>query len=425
MTILLGSIADDYTGASDLANTLTKNGLRTVQTVGIPDPSLALPDVDAVVVSLKIRSVAAKDAVAAALEAESWLRGRGAGHVLYKICSTFDSTDLGNIGPVTEALLSVSGGDIALVTPAFPETGRTVYLGHLFVNGQPLDESPLKDHPLNPMRDANLARVLTRQSRGKVGLVDMPTVTGGADAVRARLERLRAEGAAAAIADAVFERDLETLGEAALEMPVSTGASGLGLGLARALLRSGRASASDGENDVIRPVGGLAAVVAGSCSAATLKQLDAAERHMPVLRLDTEKLLAGSDEISAAIAWAGERIAEGPVAIAASAAPEVVSRLQARYGREASGHAVETATAAIAVELVERGVRRLVVAGGETSGATVDRLGIPAFLIGPEIAPGVPLLRTIGAGGNDMLLALKSGNFGGEDFFATALSMMR
>ncbi|MFQ6163154.1 3-oxo-tetronate kinase [Sinorhizobium meliloti] len=425
MTILLGSIADDYTGASDLANTLTKNGLRTVQTVGIPDPSLALPDVDAVVVSLKIRSVAAEEAVAAALAAESWLRGRGAAHVLYKICSTFDSTDLGNIGPVTEALLSVSGGDIALVTPAFPETGRTVYLGHLFVNGQPLDESPLKDHPLNPMRDANLVRVLTRQSRGKAGLIDLPTVTRGADAVKARLDRLRAEGAAAAIADAVFERDLETLGEAALEMPVSTGASGLGLGLARALLRSGRASASDGESDAIRPVGGLAAVVAGSCSAATLKQLDAAERHMPVLRLDTEKLLAGSDEISAAVAWAGERIAQGPVAIAASAAPEVVSRLQARYGREASGHAIETATAAIAGELVERGVRRLVVAGGETSGATVDRLGIPAFLIGPEIAPGVPVLRTIGTAGNDMLLALKSGNFGGEDFFATALSMMR
>lgn len=425
MTILLGSIADDYTGASDLANTLTKNGLRTVQTVGIPDPSLALPDVDAVVVSLKIRSVAAEEAVAAALAAESWLRGRGAAHVLYKICSTFDSTDLGNIGPVTEALLSVSGGDIALVTPAFPETGRTVYLGHLFVNGQPLDESPLKDHPLNPMRDANLVRVLTRQSRGKAGLIDLPTVTRGADAVKARLDRLRAEGAAAAIADAVFERDLETLGEAALEMPVSTGASGLGLGLARALLRSGRASASDGESDAIRPVGGLAAVVAGSCSAATLKQLDAAERHMPVLRLDTEKLLAGSDEISAAVAWAGERIAQGPVAIAASAAPEVVSRLQARYGREASGHAIETATAAIAGELVERGVRRLVVAGGETSGATVDRLGIPAFLIGPEIAPGVPVLRTIGTAGNDMLLALKSGNFGSEDFFATALSMMR
>lgn len=426
MTILLGAIADDYTGASDLANTLTKNGLRTVQTVGIPDPSLALPDVDAVVISLKIRSVAAEEAVAAALKAESWLRGRGAAHVLYKICSTFDSTDLGNIGPVTEALLSVSAGDIALVTPAFPETGRTVYLGHLFVNGQPLDESPLKDHPLNPMRDANLIRVLARQSRNRSGLVDLPTVAAGTDAVKARLGALRAEGVAAAIADAVFESDLETLGHVALEMPVSTGASGLGLGLARALVSSGRASANTGANDPIRPaVGGLAAVLAGSCSAATLKQLEAAERHMPVLRLDTEKLLAGQDEISAAIAWAGERIATGPVAIAASAAPDVVSRLQARYGREASGHAIETATAAIAGELVERGVRRLVVAGGETSGATVDRLAIPAFLIGPEIAPGVPLLRTIGTAGNDMLLALKSGNFGCEDFFATALSMMR
>ncbi|MDX0403620.1 four-carbon acid sugar kinase family protein [Sinorhizobium medicae] len=426
MTILLGSIADDYTGASDLANTLTKNGLRTVQTVGIPDPSLALPDVDAVVISLKIRSVAAEEAVAAALKAESWLRGRGAIHVLYKICSTFDSTDLGNIGPVTEALLSVSSGDIALVTPAFPETGRTVYLGHLFVNGQPLDESPLKDHPLNPMGDANLVRVLARQSRNRSGLVDLPAVAAGTDAVKARLGALRGEGVAAAIADAVFERDLETLGRVALEMPVSTGASGIGLGLARALVSSGRASANTGANDAIRPpVGGLAAVLAGSCSVATLKQLEAAERHMPVLRLDTEKLLAGQDEISAAIAWAGERIADGPVAIAASAAPDVVSRLQARYGREASGHAIETATAAIAGELVERGVRRLVVAGGETSGATVDRLAIPAFLIGPEIAPGVPLLRTIGSAGNDMLLALKSGNFGGEDFFATALSMMR
>ncbi|WP_027998465.1 3-oxo-tetronate kinase [Sinorhizobium arboris] len=425
MTILLGSIADDYTGASDLANTLTKNGLRTVQTVGIPDPALALPDADAVVVSLKIRSAPAGEAVAAALDAESWLRGRGAAHVMYKICSTFDSTDRGNIGPVTEALLSVSGGSIALVTPAFPETGRTVYLGHLFVNGQPLDESPLKDHPLNPMRDANLARVLARQSRGTVGLVDLATVAAGPDAVKARLDGLSGEGVAAAIADAVFEGDLETLGRIALAMPVSTGASGLGLGLARALVRSGRASAGAGAEPVTRPVGGLAAVVAGSCSAATLKQIAAAESRMPVLRIDTEKLLGGSDEISAAVAWAGERIAEGPVVIAASATPETVSRLQARFGREASGHAIETATATISSELVRRGVRRLVVAGGETSGATVDRLGIPAFLIGPEIAPGVPLLRTIGTAGEDMLLALKSGNFGGEDFFATALSAMR
>ncbi|WP_028746659.1 3-oxo-tetronate kinase [Rhizobium mesoamericanum] len=423
MPILLGAIADDYTGASDLANTLTKNGLRTVQTVGIPDPSLALPEVDAVVVSLKIRSVAADEAIAAAGKAERWLRDRAAAHVLYKICSTFDSTDQGNIGPVTESLAQAAVGSPVLVTPAFPETGRTVYFGHLFVNGQPLNESPLKDHPLNPMHDANLVRVMARQSRGRVGLVDLATVSAGASAVRARLEALGADGVTTVIADAVFERDLETLGEVALGTPVSTGASGLGLGLARALVRSGRAVMPTGTSDA-QPVGGLAACVAGSCSVATLKQIEVAERSMPVLRLDTERLLAGSDEVSAAIAWAGERIAAGPVIVAASSAPDVVSRLQTLYGSEASGHAIETATATIASELVARGVKRLVVAGGETSGATVDRLAIPAFLIGREIAPGVPVLRTVGNAQGDMLLALKSGNFGGEDFFAAALEMM-
>ncbi|MGO8073219.1 3-oxo-tetronate kinase [Rhizobium leguminosarum] len=425
MAILLGSIADDYTGASDLANTLTKNGLRTVQTVGIPDPSLALPDVDAVVISLKIRSVPASDAVAAAASAERWLRQRGAGHVLYKICSTFDSTDAGNIGPVTDALSDAAGGGIVLVTPAFPETGRTVYLGHLFVGGQPLNESPLKDHPLNPMYDANLVRVLTRQSRNAVGLIDLTTIAAGPGAVKARLDAMRTAGVTTVIADAIFERDLETLGEVALETPVSTGASGLGLGLARALVRSGRISTGGATTtDAIRPVGGFSAIVAGSCSKATLHQLDVAERSMPVLRLDPERLLAGPDEIAAAISWAGDRISAGPVVVAASAAPETVSRLQSLYGREASGHAIETATSIITAELVERGVRRLVVAGGETSGAAVDRLAIPAFLIGPEIAPGVPVLRTVGNAQGDMLLALKSGNFGGEDFFTAALAMM-
>ncbi|MBY3181781.1 four-carbon acid sugar kinase family protein [Rhizobium laguerreae] len=426
MAIFLGSIADDYTGASDLANTLTKNGLRTVQTVGIPDPALALPDVDAVVVSLKIRSVPASDAVTAATSAERWLRQRGAGHVLYKICSTFDSTDAGNIGPVAEALSEAAGGGVVLVTPAFPETGRTVYFGHLFVGGQPLNESPLKDHPLNPMHDANLVRVLTRQSRNAVGLIDLTCIAGGAGAVKARLDTLSKAGVTAVIADAIFERDLETLGEIALETPVSTGASGLGLGLARALVRSGRISSGGATTaDAIRPVGGLSAIVAGSCSKATLHQLDVAERSMPVLRLDPERLLAGPDEIAAAISWAGDRISAGPVVIAASAAPETVSRLQSLHGREASGHAIETATSIITAELVERGVRRLVIAGGETSGAAVDRLAIPAFLIGPEIAPGVPVLRTIGNAQGDMLLALKSGNFGGEDFFTAALAVMR
>ncbi len=425
MAILLGSIADDYTGASDLANTLTKSGLRTIQTVGIPDASLALPDVDAVVVALKIRSVAAAEAVSGASEAYRWLRKQDVKHVLYKICSTFDSTDAGNIGPVTDALRDMAGGGTVLVTPAFPETGRTVYFGHLFVNGQPLNESPLKDHPLNPMHDANLVRVMARQSRGTVGLIDLATVAAGPAAVTARLDSLHAQGFTAAIADAIFEHDLEALGAVALQTQISTGASGLGLGLARALVNSGKVPLPTGTTaDAVRPVGGLAAILAGSCSKATLEQLEIAERSMPVLRLDPEKLLKGSDEIAAALSWAGERISAGPVIVAASASPETVSRLQSRHGREASGHAIEAATSTIAAELVARGVRRLVIAGGETSGAVVDRLAIPAFLIGPEIAPGVPVLRTVGNMQGDMLLALKSGNFGGKDFFAAALAMM-
>jgi uncharacterized protein YgbK (DUF1537 family) len=442
MGILLGAIADDYTGASDLANTLTKNGLRTVQTIGIPADELTLPDVDAVVISLKIRSVPAVEAVAAARVADRWLRGRGARHVLYKICSTFDSTDAGNIGPVADALREEVGGGIAIVTPAFPETGRTVYLGHLFVGGQLLSESPLKDHPLNPMHDSNLVAVFGRQSVAPVGLIDLVTVAAGPGAIEARLAVLQAAGARAAIADAVFEADLEAIGAVAAASPVSIGASGLGLGLARAISRSRgagaeamsaepavveQASSATSTGDiagVARPVGGFAAIIVGSCSKATLEQLAVAEESMPVLRLDPERLLNGPEEVAAALVWAARHMAAGPVVISASAAPDVVSRLQAKYGREAAGHAIEAATSTIAAELVNSGVKRLVVAGGETSGAAVDRLGISAFLLGPEIAPGVPLMRTLANAQGDMLVALKSGNFGGRDFFASALSMM-
>ncbi|WFT83567.1 MULTISPECIES: 3-oxo-tetronate kinase [unclassified Methylobacterium] len=421
MSLALGCIADDYTGASDLANTLTRAGLRTVQTIGVPGDDLDLPGIDAVVVSLKSRSIPAEQAVARSGEAEAWLRARGAAHVLFKICSTFDSTDAGNIGPVTDALRRSSGAAIALVTPAFPETGRTVYQGHLFVGAVPLHESPLKDHPLNPMRDSNLARVLARQSRDPVGLVDLATVARGAEAVRARLDALAAEGKGAAIADAVFDADLAVLGQACLSDPVSTGASGLGLGLARALVASGRVRPADAAEGLGAPVGGPAACLAGSCSQATLGQIAAAEAAMPVRRLDPERLLAGADEVEEALSWAAERIGAGPVLIASSATPQAVADLQARHGREAAGHAIEAAMARLAEGLVRRGVRRLVVAGGETSGAVVDALGLPAFRVGPEIAPGVPVLGTVD---RPMRLALKSGNFGGPDFFAQALALM-
>jgi uncharacterized protein YgbK (DUF1537 family) len=419
----LGCIADDYTGASDLANTLTRCGLRTVQTIGVPSDDLELPEVDAVVVSLKSRSIEAGLAVTRSRAAEQWLRGRGADHVLFKICSTFDSTDAGNIGPVMDALREDSGDKIVLVTPAFPETGRTVYQGNLFVGSVPLNESPLKDHPLNPMHDSNLVRVLARQSRIKVGLVDLADIARGADAVRARLADLAGKGLGAVIADAVFERDLETIGKVALDHRVSVGASGLGLGLARALVASGRVASNAPNALAEAAVGGPAACLAGSCSQATLRQIASAEAVMPVLHLDPERVVAGPDEARRALAWARERLKDGPVLIASSSTPDQVAALQSRHGRDAAGHAIEQAMADIAEGLVESGVRRLVVAGGETSGAVVDRLGIPGFLVGAEIAAGVPVLRAVGA--SEMLIALKSGNFGGPEFFSDALALMR
>jgi 3-dehydrotetronate 4-kinase len=423
--ISLGCIADDYTGASDLANTLTRCGLRTVQTIGVPAGDLALPEVDAVVVSLKSRSIEAGLAVSRSRSAEKWLRGRGAAHVLFKICSTFDSTDAGNIGPVMDALRADSGEGIVLVTPAFPETGRTVYQGNLFVGSVPLNESPLKDHPLNPMHDSNLVRVLARQSKTRVALVDLADIARGPDVVRARLAALSGKGFGAAIADAVFERDLDTIGIVALDHRVSVGASGLGLGLARALVATSKVKSNAPNAIADAPVGGPAACLAGSCSQATLQQVASAEADMPVLQLDPEQVIAGKDEARRALGWARERLKEGPILIASSATPDQVTALQARHGRDAAGHAIEQAMADIAEGLVLSGVRRLVVAGGETSGAVVDRLGIPGFLVGAEIAAGVPVLRAVGARVGEMLLTLKSGNFGGPKFFSDALKLMR
>jgi 3-dehydrotetronate 4-kinase len=419
MALLLGAVADDYTGASDLANTLSRNGLSTIQTIGVPASGFDAGDAQAIVVALKIRSIEAPRAVAAATAGYDWLTSRGARHIIYKICSTFDSTDAGNIGPVGEAFRARAGAGCMLVTPAFPETARTVYFGHLFVGSVPLNESPLKDHPLNPMRDSNLVRVLQRQSKAPVGLVALQTVGEGRASITRRLAELEQEGCGAAIVDAVFERDLESIGEAAAERPVSVGASGLGLGLARAFA-GGRGAGVDA---CLCPVGGLAAVLAGSCSRATLDQIAAVDGAIPTLRLSPQRLIEDESEAKRALAWAKERLVAGPVLIASSAESGEVAGLQAQFGRETSGHSIEAALAGIASGLVEIGVRRLIVAGGETSGAAVDRLGVNAFRLGPEIAPGVPLMRTIGRDGGEMQMALKSGNFGGLDFFARALAM--
>ncbi len=423
--LVLGFVADDYTGASDLANTLAKCGLRTVQTIGVPAADLTLPAADAVVVALKSRAAPAAQAVEWSRAADRWLRDHGAPHVMFKICSTFDSTDSGNIGPVTEALQDDHGGTSVLVTPAFPETGRTVYLGHLFVGSDRLDESPLKDHPLNPMRDSSLVRTLARQSRRPVGLIPLPVVEAGPAAMSARLEALRGEGISLAIADAVFERHLEAIGRVALSHRVSTGASGLGLGLARAAIEGGRVDPRKRTAAARSQVGGSAAILAGSCSKATLEQIAAVDGVIPVLSLDHDRLIADRHEIDRVVAWAAPRLESGPVLIASSADPAAVQALKARHPQCDVGSRIEQAMADLAERLVAAGVRRLIVAGGETSGAVVDRLAVPAFLIHEEIAPGVPVVEAVGRTGPALLMALKSGNFGGPDFFPKALSLMR
>jgi uncharacterized protein YgbK (DUF1537 family) len=282
----------------------------------------------------------------------------------------------------------------------------------------------MKDHPLNPMRDSNLVRVLARQSRHKVGLVDHATVAAGPEAILARLDALAREGVRAAIADAIDEADLEALGRVAVGRRLSTGASGIGIGVARAFVAAGRTAGAAGAGATVAPIGGPALCLAGSCSAATLGQIAEAERVMPVLRLDVDALMDGTGEVERALAFVRERIGDGPVLVASSRTPAEVAAVQARHGRDAAGHAVEAAMALIAAELTGDGVRRIVVAGGETSGAVVERLGIPAFRIGPEIAAGVPVLHAVGAPAGRMVLALKSGNFGKPSFFADALNLM-
>jgi uncharacterized protein YgbK (DUF1537 family) len=359
-----------------------------------------------------------------ALPAHAWLKARGVRHVMFKVCSTFDSTDRGNIGPVMDALIRAEGDPpVVLVNSAFPENKRAIFFGNLFVGDVPLNESSMKDHPLNPMHDANLVRVLGRQSRTRIGLVPLAVVDQGEAAIAERIAALKAEGFGAAIIDSVLDRDLGPMGRAALATPLTVGASGMGIGLARALIQAGAVSPAGNAAWDAAPVGGKAACLSGSCSSATLAQVGQAETWMPVLRLDTAALVAGPEEAERAIAWALPKLETGPVLVASTSPPDQVQALQARFGRDEAGHAIEQGMARIAQGLVEAGVRRLIVAGGETSGAAVDRLGLKAFAIGPEIAPGVPVLRTVG-GAPQMMLALKSGNFGGPDFFRDALSLM-
>ncbi|MEX2650382.1 MAG: 3-oxo-tetronate kinase [Alphaproteobacteria bacterium] len=418
--LLLGCIADDLTGATDLANTLVRRGMGTILTIGVPEEGTDAHGATAMVVALKSRTIEPADAVAQSKAALAVLRAAGARQIVFKICSTFDSTDRGNIGPVADALLAELGANFAVVCPAFPENRRTVFNGHLFVGDRLLSESPMRDHPLTPMKDADLVRVLGRQTRNKVGLVFYGDVRHGAGAIAAALVRLRADGVTYAVVDVLEDRHLLDLGSACADQPLLVGGSGIALGLPENFRRAGLI---DGEGaDALPHVVGHEAIVAGSCSAATLGQIACFERDHPAIKVDVKALAAGQQAARDAADNAVTRLRDGPVLVYASAPPDQVADAQAALGRDHAGAMVEGALAEIAQRLVDAGVRRLVVAGGETAGAVVRRLGIKALRIGPQIDPGVPWTASTGA--PELLLALKSGNFGAPDFFAKAFRVL-
>ena len=417
MTILLGCVADDSTGATDLANTLVKQGMRTVQLIGVPDMPAMEVDADAVVVALKSRNIEATGAIAQSRAALAWLRQAGAEQSFFKYCSTFDSTERGNIGPVAEALLADLDGRITIACPAFPTNGRTVYQGYLFVGDELLSESGMRHHPLTPMTDASLVRVLAAQSQGAVGLIPHATVSRGAAGIRDALEQAAGEHYCV-IVDALNDNDLLAIGEACAELELVTGGSGVALGLPENFRRRGQL---DAPADAALPsIGGFAAILAGSCSTATQEQVAHMQRERPGFAIDPLRLARGEDVVGEALDWARTHLGDGPALIYSTAPPDEVERVQGELGRERAGTLVEQAMAAIAEGLVDAGVRRLIVAGGETAGAVVSALGVRGLRIGPEIDPGVPW--TMSLGDPPLALALKSGNFGAPDFFTKAFA---
>lgn len=405
----LGVIADDFTGATDIAGFLVAGGLRTTQLIGVPAAGTVV-DADAVVISLKSRSNPADQAVADSLAALDWLWAQGCGRIFQKYCSTFDSTPAGNIGPVADALMAALGTDITVICPALPINGRSVYMGHLFVGQELLQDSGMRNHPITPMRDSSLIRLMEGQAQGRCGLVTAAVVDQGAEAVRTRIEALRDEGFHYAVLDAITDAHLDVLGRAVQDMPLVTGGSGLGAGIARAI--SGGAAAS--AQDAGAPLDGPGVVISGSCSVMTNRQVAAYRTVAPTMEVDVERCIADAAAYGAELAdWALAQPQRLAPLITATAPPERLQQIQAQHGAAASD-AVERTFAAAAARLAEGGIRRFVVAGGETSGSVTQALNVTGFAIGPQIAPGVPWVRALN---RPLSLALKSGNFGTESFF--------
>ncbi len=414
--MILGCIADDFTGATDLASMLVRGGMRTVVTVGVPSAPIA--DADAVVVALKSRTIAPAQAVQQSRAALEWLRVAGCEQFFFKVCSTFDSTDQGNIGPVIDALMGALKTRFTIACPAYYDNARTVFRGHLFVGDALLSESGMRDHPLTPMRDSNLVRVLQRQTRRKVGLVRYDTVHQGAAAIQRSYDQLAGEGVEIAIVDAISDDDLRAIGASCSDMPLLTGGSGVAIGLPANFRNAGQL-ATAATAGALPHLAGRSAVLAGSCSQATNNQVAHWRAARPSFHIDPLRLAAGENIAEAALAWQAQH-AE-PVLIFATAPPDTVAAAQTALGAALASEMVEACFAKIARGLVARGVTRLVVAGGETSGAVVNALGIEALRVGAQIDPGVAW--TTADGEHPIALALKSGNFGSVDIFEKALRL--
>jgi len=417
----LGVIADDFTGATDIASTLVSQGMKTIQTIGIPDPNDPLiAEADAIVVALKSRTIAAAQAVEQSLTALKALQALGCRQFVFKYCSTFDSTADGNIGPVAEALAATLGQAVTIAAPSFPVNGRTVYNGHLFVGRALLNESGMQNHPLTPMTDANLVRVLQSQSKGTVGLVDLADVRGGDECIRARIAAAQADGISLLIVDAVSEADLRAIGLACRDQVLVTGGSGVALGLPDNFRKIATLAGSDAAE--LPRVEGKSVVLAGSGSLMTNRQVATwNDASRPAYRIDVMKLAAGEAIVDEAVAFFEAHL-DQPVLIYATSPAEELKVVQAALGAQKAGEMVEHALGQIACSLHERGVTHFVVAGGETSGSVVQALDVKGLHIGRSIAPGVP--ATVSTGAKPVALALKSGNFGDADFFAKAVKAL-
>lgn len=419
MTTFFGAIADDFTGATDLAGLLARSGVPVSLRIGVPET----PPADTAtfeVIALKCRTAPVADAVRECRAALAWLQAAGAQRFFWKYCSTFDSTAEGNIGPVAEALMADLGAEQVIYCPAFPENGRSIFMGNLFVGQQPLAESPMKDHPLTPMRDSNLMRLLAPQVTGKVGLVDRLTVANGPDAVRAALTALKDEGVTHVVTDAVADADLHTIAAACSDMKLMTGGSAIAMPLPAIYLKEG-ALASAAAQGKSFDTAARGVVLSGSCSAMTRRQVAQYASSAPSFKLDP--LLLAREGNAAACKWLAQQSLEDMPILYATAEPVEVAAAQAQLGTARAGEIVEQALAELAVLARDQGAARFVVAGGETSGAVTKALGVDRLHIGPEIAPGVPWTFCQSAG-RDIALTLKSGNFGEVDFFAKALSLL-